>query len=64
MGRLGKWAVFMMEFDITYVTQKAVKGQASADFLAAHPVPDDSPLVVDLPDEEVFAVDVESPWEL
>jgi ribonuclease HI len=64
MGRLGKWAVFMMEFDITYVPQKAVKGQALADFLAAHPVPDDSPLVIDLPDEEVFSVGVESPWEL
>lgn len=64
MGRLGKWAVLMMEFDITYVPQKAVKGQALADFLAAHPVPDDSPLVVELPDEDVFATDIESPWEL
>jgi hypothetical protein len=64
MGCLGKWAIIMMEFDITYVPQKAIKGQALADFLAAHPVPDDSPLVVDLPDEDVFTVDVESPWEL
>ncbi|XP_021321401.1 uncharacterized protein LOC110437319 [Sorghum bicolor] len=64
MGRLGKWAVFMMEFDITYVPQKAVKGQALADFLATHPVPDDSPLVIDLPDEEVFSIGIESPWEL
>lgn len=54
----------MMEYDIEYVIQKAVKGQALADFLAAHPVPDDSPLIADLPDEEVFAVDVEAPWEL
>lgn len=50
MGRIGKWAVLMMEFDITYVPQRAVKGQALADFLAD---PDDSPLVTDLPDEEV-----------
>lgn len=62
MGRLGKWAVFMMEFDINYVPQKAIKGQVLADFLAAHPVPDDSPLVIDLPDEEVFSIDVELPW--
>jgi hypothetical protein len=47
MGCLGKWAIIMMEFDITYVPQKAIKDQALADFLAAHPVPDDSPLVVD-----------------
>jgi len=64
IGRIGKWALLMMEYDITYVPQKAVKGQALADFLAAHPVPDDSPLVTDLPDEEVFAVDTQDPWEL
>jgi hypothetical protein len=64
MGRLGKWALAMMEYDITYVPQKAIKGQALADFLAAHPLPDDSPLVVELPDEEVFTVDIESQWEL
>jgi ribonuclease HI len=64
MDRLGKWAMSLMEFDITYVPQKAIKGQALADFLAAHPVPDDSPLVVELPDEEVFSVEVEPPWEL
>ena len=60
MGCLGKWALSMMEYDITYVPQKAVKGQALADFLAAHPLPDDSLLIVELPDEEVFTVDIES----
>jgi hypothetical protein len=64
MGRLGKWAVIMIEFDITYVPQEAIKGQAFAEFLAAHPVPNNSPLVVDLPDEDVFTVGVESPWDL
>jgi hypothetical protein len=44
--------------------QKAIKGQALVDFLAAHLVPDNSPLVVELPDEDVFTIDVESPWEL
>ena len=63
-GRLGKWAVLMMEFDITFVPQKAVKGQALADFLAAHTVPDNSPLITDLPDEEVFTAELEAPWEL
>lgn len=40
-----------MEFDITYIPQKAIKGQGMAEFLAAHPVPEDSPLNTDLPDE-------------
>ena len=54
----------MMEFDITFVPQKAIKVQALAEFLAAHPVPNDSPLITDLPDEEVFTVDLDAPWEL
>lgn len=50
-----------MELDILYVPQKAIKGQA----LAAHPVPDDSPLNTDLPDEEVFTVEAGfSKWEM
>ena len=40
-GRTTKWALLMQEFDITYIPQKAVKGQALADFLANHPIPDD-----------------------
>lgn len=50
-GRMGKWAMQMAEYDLYYVPLKAVKGQAVADFLAAHPVPTDSPLM-DL-DEDV-----------
>ena len=47
-----------------HVPQKAVKGRVLAYFLEAHPVPDNSPLVTELPDEEVFTVDMEAPWEL
>ncbi|XP_039131869.1 uncharacterized protein LOC120268610 [Dioscorea cayenensis subsp. rotundata] len=46
-----------MEFDITYTPQKAIKGQALADFLAVHPLPDESPLRCDLPDEETLAIE-------
>jgi len=34
-----------------FVHQKAVKGQALADFLAAHPAPESSKLHEDIPDE-------------
>lgn len=50
-----------MELYILYAPQKAIKGKALADFLAAHPVPDDSPLNTDLPDEEVFTVEAGFP---
>jgi hypothetical protein len=36
-GRLARWAIILTEFDIGYAPQKAIKGQAMADFLAAHP---------------------------
>jgi ribonuclease HI len=64
-GRLAKWAIILTEFDITYTPQKAIKGQALADFLAAHPIQDDSPLKCDFPDEETLHVEEGKPiWEL
>ncbi len=35
--RIGKWALGLAEFTLCYVPQRAVKGQALADFLADHP---------------------------
>jgi hypothetical protein len=54
----------MMEFDLNFVPQKAIKGQALVDFLAAHPIPENSPPITNLPDEEVFTAELEGPWEL
>ncbi|KAI5327194.1 hypothetical protein L3X38_026590 [Prunus dulcis] len=36
-GRIGKWTLALTEFTLRYVPQKAVKGQAVADFLTDHP---------------------------
>ncbi|XP_070003067.1 uncharacterized protein [Nicotiana sylvestris] len=36
-GKLAKWQILLTEFDIIYVTQKAVKGQALVDHLAENP---------------------------
>ena len=62
-GRLAKWSLLLSEFEIKYVSQKAIKGQALADFLAAHPVPDNMELPSNLPDEEVFSTYI-SQWQL
>ena len=40
---------------MTFVPQKAIKGQALADFLAAHPVSETSKLHEDILDEAVEA---------
>jgi len=33
-GRIARWQVLLSEFDIVYITQKAIKGSALADYLA------------------------------
>ena len=40
-GRIAQWALLLQQYDLTYIPQKAIKGQALADFLAYHSVPSD-----------------------
>ncbi|KAK2982595.1 hypothetical protein RJ640_002084 [Escallonia rubra] len=35
-GKMGKWILALIEYSLTYVPQKAVKGQVLTDFLANH----------------------------
>ncbi|XP_070036623.1 uncharacterized protein [Nicotiana tomentosiformis] len=57
MGKLAKWQIWLSEFDIVYVTQKAVKGQALAYHLAENLVDEEyEPLKMYFPDEEVSFV--------
>jgi len=51
---LAKWATILGQYDLVYVPQKAVKGQALADFLVDYSIPDEWELNDDLPCEEVF----------
>ena len=62
--RKAKWALLWQEFDITFVPQKAVKGQALADFIANHLVPNDWEFSEDLPDEDVLFIEMPKPWKL
>ncbi|XP_070020849.1 uncharacterized protein [Nicotiana sylvestris] len=41
-----------------------VKGQALADFLADHPIPDDWELIDELPNEDTMVVKVQPPWKM
>ncbi|KAL0539418.1 hypothetical protein IC582_023630 [Cucumis melo] len=63
-GRLAKWAIILQQYDIVYISQKAIKGQALADFLADHPIPSDWKLCGDLPDDEVFFTEMVEPWTM
>ncbi|XP_059627205.1 uncharacterized protein LOC132269996 [Cornus florida] len=60
-GRIGKWSLALMEFSFQYVPQRAVKGQALADFLADHPCLDVDPGVYDA--MELCAIQL-TPWTL
>ena len=50
-GRLKKWAILLSQYEMRLQPQKAVKGQAVADFLAEHPDPKATELYEVLPDE-------------
>ncbi|XP_060186424.1 uncharacterized protein LOC132615840 [Lycium barbarum] len=62
--RLARWYLQFQQFEITYIPQKVVKGQALADFLADHPKPDDWELTDELPDEDAMVVEIQSPWKM
>ena len=56
-GKLAKWQILLSEFDIVYVTQKAVRAQALVEHMAENPVNDDyRSLKTYFPDEEVAFV--------
>lgn len=44
--------------------QQALKEQTFANFLVAHPVSDDSPLAIDLPNKEVMTIHTQTGWEM
>ncbi|XP_070015546.1 uncharacterized protein [Nicotiana sylvestris] len=62
--RLARWYLQFQQFEILYIPQKAVKGQALVDFLADHPILDDWELTDELPDEDAMVVEVQPPWKI
>src|SRR5438045_9782497 len=50
-GRLAKWAILLSQYDMHFLPQKAIKGQAIADFMAENPTLGSGRLYEDIPDE-------------
>ncbi|XP_026459615.1 uncharacterized protein LOC113360310 [Papaver somniferum] len=65
-GRTSKWQMLVSEFDITYITQKSVKGRAISDHLASHPLLNNTELKIDFPYEWVMCADIaeDRPWKM
>ncbi|XP_027364582.1 uncharacterized protein LOC113871682 [Abrus precatorius] len=55
-GRIARWQVLLSEYDIVYVTQKAIKGKALIDFLAYQPVNDYQSIQYEFPDKNIMAL--------
>ncbi|XP_006586492.1 uncharacterized protein LOC114424094 [Glycine soja] len=52
--RIARWQVLLSEFDIVYVTQKAIKGSALAYYLAQQPINDYQPIHPKFPDKDIM----------
>ena len=52
--RIPRWQMLLAEYNITYMTRKAIKGSAITNHLADHVVEDYEPLNFDLPHENVL----------
>ncbi|XP_050889612.1 uncharacterized protein LOC127094890 [Lathyrus oleraceus] len=55
-GRIARWQMLLTEHDIQYVTQKAIKGSVSSDYLAYLPFEGYQPLRFDFPDEDIMFI--------
>uniref|UniRef100_A0A2N9GNC8 Uncharacterized protein n=1 Tax=Fagus sylvatica TaxID=28930 RepID=A0A2N9GNC8_FAGSY len=65
-GKIARWQVLLSEFDILFVAQKAIKGQAIADYLADYPSEQLELMDSKFLDEDVMTVDEDnhSRWKL
>ena len=54
--RIARWQVLLSEFDIVYVSQKAIKGSAIVDFLTERANEEYEPMSFDFPDEDLMAI--------
>ncbi|KAG8474852.1 hypothetical protein CXB51_031494 [Gossypium anomalum] len=63
---MARWQVLLSEFDIVYVSQKAIKGSVIAEFLASRALEDYEPSSFDFPNEELMYVAAieEYSWKL
>src|SRR4051812_35370845 len=50
-GQLAKWAILLSQYDMHFFPQKAIKGQAIADFMVENPTPRSGRLYEDISDE-------------
>ena len=55
-GRIARWQVLLSEFDILYISQRAIKESVIADFLVERANEEYEPMSFEFPDEDLMAV--------
>ena len=63
-GRVAKWQVLLMQYDLEYVSQQSIKGQAIADQLADFPLAEEVKAEDDFPDEQICNIQQSPVWNL
>lgn len=63
-SRMARYLFLLSEYDISYVTLKAVKGIAVADYLAENPLAGEEWEEVEFPDESISTIFGEAKWRL
>ncbi|XP_039057119.1 uncharacterized protein LOC120200313 [Hibiscus syriacus] len=53
---MARWQMLLAEFDLVYVSQKAVKGSVIADFLANRALEDYEPVKFEFPNEDLMTI--------
>ncbi|KAI5409950.1 hypothetical protein KIW84_055420 [Lathyrus oleraceus] len=52
-GRVAKGPMILIEYDIRYTSQKAIKGSVLSDYIAPQPTEDCQPMKFEFPDEDI-----------
>nr|VVW55272.1 unnamed protein product [Nymphaea colorata] len=63
-GRIAKWQVLLMQYDLEYVSQKSIKGQAIADQLADFPQYEEIRTNDEFSYEHVLRLETVSTWKM
>ena len=61
-GRLSRWMILLVEFNLKYVTRKTIKGSIMSDFCAENPIKGEDGKE-DFPDEDILDVELGT-WKI
>ena len=59
VGKLTKWLILLIEFDVQYLTKKMIKERADTEFLALNLIPNLEEVQLDFPDDLNIAIKVQ-----